>query len=78
MTATARPPVPADDGSAEVARWYALEGARSFYPGELAELHATEFVRTSCAFCPEWFEGTFEDGRAWFADHRATAHPDRD
>lgn len=61
-----------DDGAA---RRYALEGARSGAE-LLAELHEQERTRTRCAFCDETFEGTFRDGRAWFADHQAAAHPE--
>lgn len=33
-------------------------------------------VTTRCAHCPETFAGTIEDGHAWFAAHRAEAHPE--
>jgi hypothetical protein len=32
-------------------------------------------VHTSCAHCGASSNGRFGAGRAWFVDHRATAHP---
>jgi hypothetical protein len=65
--------VPPDDGSASNAEWYAKEGPR-WGATELWALHETEHIKTMCAECGEIFEGTFADGRAWFAEHRAAKH----
>jgi hypothetical protein len=65
--------VPPDDGSADTARWYALEGAR-WGATELAEMHQTERIQTRCSLCDASFDGTFRDGREWFAAHRASKH----
>jgi hypothetical protein len=71
----AEPIVPPDDGTAETARCYAREGAR-LGATMLNELHQTERIQTRCGFCTETFDGTFRDGRAWFAEHRLSAHPE--
>jgi hypothetical protein len=65
----------ADDGTVDAARWYAEEGAR-LGATMLQELHQAERIQTRCAFCTETFDGTFRDGRAWFAQHRASVHPE--
>jgi hypothetical protein len=32
-------------------------------------------VRTCCSHCGQRFDGSLEDGRAWFKDHLASRHP---
>jgi hypothetical protein len=71
----AKPLVPPDDGTVDAARWYAREGAR-LGATMLDERHQAERIQTRCAFCTETFDGTFRDGRAWFAQHRASVHPE--
>jgi len=64
--------VPPDDGSVDVQRWYQEEGARQGAT-ILSALHETELTTTRCV-CGASYEGTFADGRAWFAQHRREAH----
>ena len=76
MTASGPDPtklVPPDDGSVETQRWYQEEGARQGAT-TLWALHETERTTTRC-LCGASFEGTFAEGRAWFAEHRRQAHP---
>jgi len=35
-----------------------------------------QLTRTACARCRAHFDGTLEEGRAWFTNHRQRVHKD--
>jgi|GEM_PF-5882085 len=43
---------------------------------DLVEWAQRQVVKTSCGLCGESVEAPADEARAWFAAHRATAHPE--